>query len=70
MLLFFFDSGECSMNHLLYLQIPQNLIENFTMRPFFKSEKSEDCALIRLTSPLNCVLISTGRSAMSFVLLL
>ncbi|KAI4538993.1 hypothetical protein MG293_011260 [Ovis ammon polii] len=37
------DSGECSMNHQLYPQIPQKLIENFTMRPFFKSEKPEHC---------------------------
>lgn len=58
------------MNHQLYPQIPQKLIENFTMRPFFKSEKPEACEFIRLTSPLDCMLISAGRSAMSFVLLL
>ena len=40
------------MNHQLYPQIPQKLIENFTMRPFFKSEKREDCWLYQINLPL------------------
>lgn len=58
------------MNHQLYPQIPQKLIENFTMRPFFKSEKPEHCEFIRLTSPLTVHADKRRRSAVSFVLLL